>query len=200
MGTRNLTIVQHDGQYKLAQYGQWDGYPSGQGITILSFLRNEFNRDLFINRLNSCKNLTRAEVENLFVTEKLKDEYISNSDKFDIMFKNKYPTLYRDLAGESLSYIQKSTSEVLISNSINFAADSLFCEWAYVIDLDVNMFEVYKGFNMYPLDNIDRFLFLQGSIDKTSKYYPVVLKCAWPLEKLPSDEDFLSSTGDDKVE
>lgn len=31
MGTRNLTAVYLDGQYKVAQYGQWDGYPEGQG-------------------------------------------------------------------------------------------------------------------------------------------------------------------------
>lgn len=38
MGTRNLTAVYLDGQYKVAQYGQWDGYPEGQGITVLTFL------------------------------------------------------------------------------------------------------------------------------------------------------------------
>ena len=26
MGTRNLTAVFMDGEYKVAQYGQWDGY------------------------------------------------------------------------------------------------------------------------------------------------------------------------------
>lgn len=36
MGTRNLTAVYLDGQYKVAQYGQWDGYPEGQGITALT--------------------------------------------------------------------------------------------------------------------------------------------------------------------
>lgn len=27
MGTRHLTAVVIDGDYKVAQYGQWDGYP-----------------------------------------------------------------------------------------------------------------------------------------------------------------------------
>lgn len=40
MGTRNLTMVMVDGVYKVAQYGQWDGYPSGQGITVFIFSRN----------------------------------------------------------------------------------------------------------------------------------------------------------------
>lgn len=34
MGTRNLTAVYLDGQYKVAQYGQWDGYPEGRGGLI----------------------------------------------------------------------------------------------------------------------------------------------------------------------
>ena len=43
MGTRNLTVVKYKDEYKIAQYGQWDGYPNGQGVTILSFLLKEGN-------------------------------------------------------------------------------------------------------------------------------------------------------------
>ena len=39
MGTRHLTIVAAAGGYPVAQYGQWDGYPSGQGVTALNFLK-----------------------------------------------------------------------------------------------------------------------------------------------------------------
>jgi len=39
MGTRNVTMVISGGETKVAQYGQWDGYPSGQGVTILNFLK-----------------------------------------------------------------------------------------------------------------------------------------------------------------
>lgn len=43
MGTRNLTMVIQDHETKIAQYGQWDGYPEGQGLTILSFLEEKEN-------------------------------------------------------------------------------------------------------------------------------------------------------------
>ena len=47
MGTRNLTAVFIDGEYKVAQYGQWDGYPGGQGMTALHFLRDEMEEERF---------------------------------------------------------------------------------------------------------------------------------------------------------
>ena len=38
MGKRYLTCVVKDGGYKIAQYGQHDGYPEWAGKNILSFL------------------------------------------------------------------------------------------------------------------------------------------------------------------
>ena len=37
MGTRNLTkVINEQGEVVVAQYGQWDGYPSGQGVNALN--------------------------------------------------------------------------------------------------------------------------------------------------------------------
>ncbi|KAH0393586.1 hypothetical protein KCU89_g12258, partial [Aureobasidium melanogenum] len=43
MGTRNLTLVYYNGQYRIVQYGQWDGFPDGQGLNVLSFLLDSTN-------------------------------------------------------------------------------------------------------------------------------------------------------------
>ena len=56
MGTRNLTIVYSNGEYKVAQYGQWDGYPEGLGVQLLKYLREY---------LRNKRNLSPPDVINL---------------------------------------------------------------------------------------------------------------------------------------
>ena len=54
MGTRHLTIVKHEEEIKVAQYGQWDGYPDGAGMIILNFLKTA-DLDQFKERLSLCE-------------------------------------------------------------------------------------------------------------------------------------------------
>ena len=51
MGTRHVTAVFLNGEPRVAQYGQWDGYPSGQGVTILDFLRKSSKKSYSIDDL-----------------------------------------------------------------------------------------------------------------------------------------------------
>jgi hypothetical protein len=81
----------------------------------------------------------------------------------------------------------------VIDNS-DFAADSLFCEWAYVIDFDKNTFEVYKGFNKEPLDPSERFFHLTDK--KDGEYYPVQHLKTYPLDELPTLGKFLEDLKD----
>lgn len=45
---------------------------------------------------------------------------------------------------------QKHTFNTEFLDQHNFLNDSLFCEYAYLINLDTNKFEVYVGFNLDP--------------------------------------------------
>lgn len=171
MGTRNLTCVVYDKKYRVAQYGQWDGYPSGAGLDILIFLRKQEEDDYkkFIKKVSTCK---------LVDSEKADDWLID-----------------RDIGCEILRHVVKERAGRKLPDCLHFAGDSLFCEWAYVVDLDKMQLEVYEGFNETPLKRGDRFYKLQGqgykSFDHT--YYPVKLVATFPLDKLPTNRVFLKS-------
>lgn len=50
----------------------------------------------------------------------------------------------------------------------------MFCEWAYVIDLQKGTFEVYEGFQKEPISEDERFYsFFEQPEHRTDAYYPV---------------------------
>lgn len=166
MGTRNLTCVISGGKHCIAQYGQWDGYPSGQGTNILDFLHNG-NVDALKINAPKCVFLRRDEYKEMwreFGVDIDASGFVDmeTSDKFH----EKYPQLNRDVASNILKMVASSENGLKLWDDYNFAADSLFCEWAYVIDFDKDTFEVYKGFNTKPLNNTERFVGLSSN----SKY------------------------------
>lgn len=187
MGTRNLTCVVVGREYKIAQYGQWDGYPSGQGLTALSFLRS-MDKNIFLTKLADLKFLTDEQVE-IINTELRTDSSLMGEG-------GKYGHLSRDRGAKILDIVYSAaTGSIALVDSTSFAADSLFCEYAYVVDLDKNTFEVFKGFNETPLAEGERFSFIDGKADKehrTSKYTPVKLLHVFSLAALPTDEEFLA--------
>jgi hypothetical protein len=74
---------------------------------------------------------------------------------------------------------------------LDFAGDSLFCEWAYVVDFDENTFEVYKGFVKEPHEG-ERFSNMEyEKSHRESQYYPIKLKKKYDLNNLPTEEEFL---------
>lgn len=189
MGTRNLTIVQSKGEYKVAQYCQWDGYPEGQGVTVLEFLRSLTKTKLseFTKKVNACTFLADEKIEKLWESFGAKDGMVSmdNAEKF----KKKYAHLDRDMGAKVLNYILKSKEGVELQNEINFIKDSLFCEWAYVIDLDEKTFEVYKGFNQNALKPNERFATFADGVKV--EYSPCRLFLKYNFDELPTKEEFL---------
>lgn len=182
MGTRNLTCVYKDGKHRVAQYGQWDGYPKGQGKTILEILKKDDNLKKLEKNIEYCKFVKRETIGKFY--DKCFEE--NNEKKFD----EKYPSVDRDLGGEILNLIINSKDKkILLMDSIDFAKDSLFCEFCYVIDFDARTFEVYKGFNQQPLRDTERFYFFDGKPE--NGYYPIKLIKTYNLDKLPSVTKFL---------
>ena len=192
MGTRNLTMVIKGETPVIAQYGQWDGYPSGQGATALNFLKKRSMKK-FKKKLELIRFATEED-------EKEVKEWLSsigvNDGWMDMeqsgKYHQQYPLLTRNNGAEILQMVYDNTVPAFLTDSADFAKDSLFCEWAYIIDLDKETFEVYSGFNEAPLKEGDRFFSTEEEIIEVgeSKYYPVTLVKSYSLSELPGPKTF----------
>lgn len=190
MGTRNLTCVVKNGEYKVAQYGQFDGYPEYMGVNILRFLK-KFNKGKFISNLEKVSFATEEELLEQWKQCGAKDDGMVSIDVAEL-HKKKFPENSRDTGEGILNIIQNLKKPIKIRNAISFASDSLFCEWAYVIDLDNNTFEVFKGFNESPLKEGERFYnFPLEESNLKETFYPVKLVVKYSLDNLPVKEIFL---------
>lgn len=180
MGTRNLTAVYAGGELKVAQYCQWDGYPEGQGLSALNILR-ETNLDDLRERAMACSWITNDEFRSLWQEAGADDSGFVDME-VSARFEKAHPELHRNCGAEVLKLLPAK-----LVNSINFAGESLFCEWAYVVDFDQGVFEVYEGFNKEE----PKGRFVDAPVDEDSDYKPVTLVASWPLHKLPTKEEFL---------
>lgn len=136
MGTRNSTLVYMDGKTKVAQYGQWDGYPTGQGKTIAEFLK-KVDLPKFKKQIKALKTYTAKEVKKLWGNVRDLSVDVDN-------FKKARPELSRDTAAEILELIHNGrVTKVELDE--NFKNDTLFCEYYYEIDLDKNTISVNGG-------------------------------------------------------
>jgi hypothetical protein len=201
MGTRHLTMVVSGGKTKIAQYGQWDGYPSGQGVTVLGFLKRRRGKfDPFKKKLENCRFINDKDQKKIdrFMKSIGSKDGCMNMDQVG-KYHREYPYLSRDNGADILNMVAKSKGEVLLKDSTDFAADSLFCEWAYVIDFDKNVLECYGGFNKEPVADDNRFKhFEEGRENK--EYYCIALIKTYKLDELPTKKEFVKELEREEVE
>lgn len=153
MGTRGVTEVIYNGKLVVSQYGQWDHYPMGQGLTVLNFLRDELNIDKL--RANLMLHLTYSasdeELKNIY-SNYFGDDGLATSDDKEA-FNEAYPSLTRNTGAGILSVIAnaKTTPIPLQMEPESFKDDTLFCEGIYTINLDDDTFTT--RFNRYKNEN-----------------------------------------------
>lgn len=187
MGTRHLLMVVQNKQYKVAQYGSSGGYPEGQGLMILNFLK-ECNLDEFKKQVSKCEFIKNDEFYKKAYQElniKLDNAFMT-AEEID-RFVEKYPQLSDDIGASVLHYILNNDN-VLLENNIGFAM-SPFCEWAYLIDLDAEILEIYVGNYSGPFEATDRFY------TKEKKPNDCPIKCikAFGIKALPCKDDFVTA-------
>lgn len=136
MGTRNLTKVIKDGELVVAQYGQWDGYPSGQGLTgFFAVTKDDVMASL---EANLSLLYYPSEDEQREMAKPFWDGHADGWMTLDSgkAYGEKYPSLTRDTCTEILYVIANATEPVPISLDPEFENDGVFCEGVYEVNLD----------------------------------------------------------------
>lgn len=154
------------GKWYLAQYGQFDGYPEGQGIKIIKFLSVAHNIDKLKAGLEHVYEPTPEEIDAIWDECEAWDA--NREAQQPVPFERRmyginqlYPSLARETSAGILAIIaragraeeekeekdgvKKEPQRIPVKLELEFANDTLFCEWAYVIDLDKEVLEVYGG-------------------------------------------------------
>jgi hypothetical protein len=162
MGTRNLTIVKDKaGTTRIAQYGQWDGYPQHSGLKTLDFLRDEILKENLLQRLTLVQFITDEECDELYNASKSSTDW-ENKD-----FLNEYPGLHRDTGVDILLAVASATETLKTIDNSEFAKDELFCEGVYEVDFSNNNFiSTYHGkaveFDLDTLPTDEEYLAAMG--------------------------------------
>jgi len=179
MGTRGLYGFYKNGITK-ATYNHWDSYPEGLGLDLLEELR-----EYTIEQLNE----TFDRIILVSESSKATDEQIEECKRYldlsvSTRSSNDWYCLLRQAQGSLRPWV-KDGLRYMIDNA-SFIRDSLFCEWAYIINLDTNELEVWKGFQRLPVKS--RYYDHRSPVHG---YYPCVLVKRYKLDSLPSNEKFL---------
>jgi len=164
MGTRNLTmVINQEGETKVAQYGQWDGYPDGVGASLLEFLKDKELFNKFKVQLPKLRFLDSEGVDKDFIesynknTPHWSNEPDNRTDEQIKWWKN---YCHRDLAEEVLTNIANSNDEqIILQDHSNFGNDTVMCEWVYIVDLKQNKLIVKNDLQSewkqeFDLDNL----------------------------------------------
>lgn len=218
MGTRHLTLVFYNGTWHIAQYGQWDGYPSGQGVTILRFLTDPTNLSKLRTVLNDAANMlytpTKEQLDawHAAMARERQAHYERGRDlvdeaeikqwaAMDFPGRDVCPSISRDTGAGILEVVANATEPVPVVRDLEFLADGLFCEWAYVVDLDEGVVEVYSnwdGLKVIKYGGEVRFVGDESFKDMGS--FPALVG-KWSFCELPDEATFVESlkrVGDDE--
>jgi len=177
MGTRGAVGFRKDGKDELS-YNHWDSYPSGLGVSVLDYCRSHT-----IAEMSAVASKLVLVTEDSHLTDQQVQDHIDalNTSVGRQSVDDVY-CLLREAQG-SLGFYDVPGHYLMI-DSHTFLADSLFCEWAYIINLDEGVLECYRGFNK-DAKAPGRYAAL-----KDRDYQGVALVKTYPLSSLPDNGSF----------
>jgi hypothetical protein len=140
MGTRNLTkVIDKDGITRVAQYGQWDGYPTYSGTRMLGFISEHGMLDKISLSLAKCRFIDQAEIDQMYFRFQEVTKWAEDREEIS-GFHIVYPSLSRDTGVDILKVIIYSNEDVALSDESSFEKDELFCEGVYTLNYQTREF------------------------------------------------------------
>jgi hypothetical protein len=141
MGTRGAVGFISNGIEKIT-YNYFDSYPEGLGNNVLNFLHTIINFEELKIKVN---NIILVDGKGEPTIKQIKHCIAAKTADMEVReqsYKDWY-CLLRHTQGNLEKYFEVG----IMLDSKDFLFDSLFCEWAYIINLDTYKLEIYKGFN-----------------------------------------------------
>lgn len=179
MGTRGLCGFVHNGVEKLS-YNHWDSYPSGLGVAVHEWLQSHLTGQFHlgpttIERIDALVMVSEdgaPSPEQREALQRFANAGVSTGDDWYALLRECQGNLGLTLeAGYAI-------------DGKEFAHDSLFCEWGYIVDVDQEVLEVYVGFQK-EVPTAGRWAGIENPPDKhgLETYHPIRLIWSLPFEE-----------------
>lgn len=162
MGTRGAMGFYRDGQYKVV-YNHFDSYPDRLGNDVLDYIHSKSIDDMNkafdrIELFDPESKPTKEQIEKCAAYTDLSVSRQSTDDWYCVL---------RGAQGNLDAYAEVG----LMPDDAAFMGNGLFCEYAYIINLDDEVLEVYDGRDdpkkKYPLNDCPE----KFSAETTPEFY-----------------------------
>lgn len=184
MSTRGVVGFVADGVWKVT-YNHGDSYPEWLGMRVLEFCKSITDWDKVKENVRKVVLVDSRSV----ASEELQKRYTKFCNLgVSLQKADEWYCLLREAQGEKGLYAIANGELEHMIDSHEFMADSLFCEWGYVVDLDKMVLRVYKSADAPQVTNV-----LPPDIPHNNRYidnckeawYPIKMLYAYDLFNLP---------------
>ena len=186
MGTRGLYGFRYRGIDKTT-YNHYDSYPDCLGSDMLEYCSKhdvERMKKIYDNiyLVNESDKPSQKDIK-LCLTAGWYDGNVSRKTT------EEWYCLLRNTQGDLSVYDSYMDGKLPMIDNHEFIQDSLFCEYAYIINLDEEVLEFWVGFQKKPQEG-NRY----GEVPDDG-YYPCALKASVPLDQITSEsvESFIDA-------